>query len=204
VECTRCRELLSDLLDGRADAESAGAAEVHVATCAACRRHREELVALQRLVRLRPAAAVPDQTAVILARARPPLSGRFEWIRYALVAVALTQLMFALPGLVLGEDAGVPAHLARHAGSLGAALAIGMLYVAWRPERAIGLLPIAAALAACMAVTAVADIVTGRAGALGEGAHVLELVGLALVWAIAGAPRPSRRLLVPSGGASTG
>jgi predicted anti-sigma-YlaC factor YlaD len=173
-------------------------------TCAPCGRYHADLVQLQRIVRLRPADPVPDQTAAILVRARPPAGGRMAWVRYGLAVVALTQLVLALPELVFGLDAGTPAHLARHAGSLGTALAIGLLYAAWRPERAVGLLPIAAALAACMVVTAVADIVDGRAQALGEGTHVLELVGLALLWVLAGAPRPAPRLVLPSGGASAG
>jgi predicted anti-sigma-YlaC factor YlaD len=194
---------MSDLLDGRASADAA-AVEAHTTTCARCRRYHADLVQLQRMVRLRPAEPVPDQTAAILSRSRLPAGGRGSWVRYGLAVVALTQLVLALPELVFGLDAGTPAHLARHAGSLGTALAIGLLYAAWRPARAVGLLPIAAALAACMVVTAVADIVDGRAHALGEGTHVLELAGVALLWLLAGAPRPSPRFVLPSGSASAG
>jgi predicted anti-sigma-YlaC factor YlaD len=191
VDCTRCREILSDALDGRADAVAGRAADAHVTGCVECRAYRDEIAELQRLVRLRPAEPVPDQTTAILARAPLPAGGRQRWVRYGLLVVGLTQLALALPALLLGEDGDAPAHLARHIGSLAGALAIGLLYAAWRPARAAGLLPIAVALAACTAVTAVADVVDGRASALGEGAHVLELAGLVFLWMLAGSPRPS-------------
>jgi predicted anti-sigma-YlaC factor YlaD len=141
-------------------------------------------------VRLRPAEPVPDLTDAIVARARPPRPGPHQGVRWALVAVALGQLVLALPDLVLGEDGGVTLHVARHAGSLMAAMAVGLIYVAWRPERAFGLLPIASALAACMVVTAVLDSADGEAHALGELHHLLEVAGLVLVWLLAGRPRP--------------
>jgi predicted anti-sigma-YlaC factor YlaD len=72
---------------------------------------------------------------------------------------------------------------------MSAALAVGLVYAAWRPVRAFGLLPITGALAACMVVTAALDLAGGRAGALGEAHHVLDLAGLVLLWVLAGAPR---------------
>ena len=111
-------------------------------------------------------------------------------MRWALFTIALTELALALPGLVLGEGDGASVHVARHLGSLSIALAVGMAYAAWRPERAYGLLPVGGALAACTLVTAVLDVAEGRAGALGESYHVLELVALVLLWRLAGSPRP--------------
>ncbi len=204
MDCAHCREALSDVADGRADATVATAVDAHLVACAACQAYRDDLQALQRAVRLRPAEPVPDQTAPILARARPRVAGRGDWIRYGLAVVALGQLALAVPGLLLGDDAGTADHLARHVGSLAAAMAIGLLYAAWRPERAIGLLPIAAALAVCMAVTAVADVVEGRVGVLAEAAHLLEVAGLAFLWVLAGSPRPHLRPLIAGGRAAAG
>jgi hypothetical protein len=60
-----------------------------------------------------------------------------------------------------------------------------MVVVAWQPQRASGMLPMALALAAGVTLTAVADVVAGRSPAFAEAHHVLELVGVALVWHLA-------------------
>jgi predicted anti-sigma-YlaC factor YlaD len=117
------------------------------------------------------------------AAARPPV----EWARYALFTVAATQLVLALPLLLLGADEGTALHTTRELGAFGLALAVGMLVVAWQPHRAAGLLPMAVALAAGLTVTAVADMVTGHSPIVGEAPHLLELVGVLLLWRVAGA-----------------
>jgi hypothetical protein len=132
---------------------------------------------------------VPDLAPAILAKAHPPNPGRWEWIRTALAVVALTELVLSVPAL-FGVDAGASVHVARHVGSLSAALAVGLLYAAWKPVRAYGLLPIALALAGCMLITSAIDLANGRVDAIGEAHHVLELVSVALLWALAGWPLP--------------
>lgn len=197
MDCNAFRELMSARLDGECgDADSEALAR-HLAGCAACRAFDAELTALHRAVRVRAAEPVPDLSAAILARAHPPQPGRFEWVRWALLIVALTELALALPGLVLGEDTGATVHVARHIGSLSIAMAVGMAYAAWHPERAYGFLPVGAALAACTLVTAVLDVADGRAGAFGESHHVLELLALGLLWKLAGSPRPGSRARAP-------
>jgi predicted anti-sigma-YlaC factor YlaD len=184
---------MSDALDDLVDGDDQGAVEDHLGTCAACRQYRDDVADLHRWVRLRPAEDVPDLSERILARAHPPRRGRRDWICYSLLAVGLTELTLALPALVMGDDAGAPIHVARHVGSMSVALAVGLVYAAWRPVRAFGLLPIAAALAVCMVVTAALDLAGGRVAALGEAHHVLDVAGLLLLWLLAGAPRPGRR-----------
>jgi predicted anti-sigma-YlaC factor YlaD len=193
VDCDQCRDLLSDALDDRLDRVRRASLETHLVTCATCRAYGQELSELHRRVRLRAAEDVPDLSERILARAHPPNKGRSDWICYALLVVGLTELTLALPALILGEDAGAPIHVARHVGSMSVALAVGLVYAAWRPVRAFGLLPIAGALAACMVVTAVLDLADGRVAPLGEAHHVLDVAGLLLLWLLAGAPRPYGR-----------
>ena len=72
--------------------------------------------------------------------------------RLGLVLVGLIQLCYAIPGLVLGDDAGAPVHIAREQGSWAAALAVALLVAAWRPHHVEGLLPFVAALAVGLAV----------------------------------------------------
>jgi predicted anti-sigma-YlaC factor YlaD len=195
VECARSQEAVSARLDGELDPEESAALDVHLAGCADCRLAEARLVRVHRLVRVRQAPAVPDLTQAILSRYRPPSPGRGEWVRYGLAAVALTELVLAVPLLVgAGGDA---VHDTRHVGSLSAALAVGLLYAAWKPVRAFALVPIAAVLAVCMAVTAVLDIASGDAAAVGEAHHLLDVAGLVLLWLLAGRPLPRRR---PTGG----
>jgi predicted anti-sigma-YlaC factor YlaD len=147
----------------------------------------------------------PDLTAPILARItaeiKPARSDRRRDLRVALVVVALLQLALAVPALLLGSDGGAPVHVARELGSFDAALAVGFLVAAWQPARAFGLLPVAAALVAFLAGTAVLDVAAGHAPAMAESHHLLDLVGLALVWlltraGVPGGPAGARRLAV--------
>lgn len=141
---------------------------------------------------MRRAEPVPDLTGSILAAlprsTRPQPIG--EWIRYALFTVAATQLLLALPAVLLGEDAGASIHVARELGSFDVALGIGLLWAAWRPARSAGLLPMALALAATLAVTAGIDVARGTAPAVGEAHHVLDLAGVTLLWLL---NRPGRQ-----------
>ncbi len=196
MTCDRVRLALSARLDGEDADVAESVVAVHLAGCAACRSFAAESEALHRALRLRSAEAVPDLTAPILAsideeRVRVGDSRRSA-LRMALVAVGVVQLLAALPALVLGDDAGLPVHAARHIGSFDAALAVGFLIAAWRPARIAGLLPVLAVLVACLLVGAAVDVVTGQAPAGGETLHLVVLVGLAAAWFLArmSAPPP--------------
>jgi predicted anti-sigma-YlaC factor YlaD len=203
VNCAEAQVATSALLDGELSPLDRRALDAHLDTCPDCQAFASRAEALQRRLRVRPADPVPDLTAEILARAHPPRPGRAEWVRYALAIVALTELVMSLPALLLAEETGASAHAARHIGAMSAALALGFLYTAWRPERAFGVLPIAAALAGTMAVTGVFDAIRGTTPIVGEAHHVLELAGFALVWMLAGLPGvPRDRLFRRRAGAA--
>jgi predicted anti-sigma-YlaC factor YlaD len=189
MDCTTCREAISAALDGEAAPAERAAIDDHLAGCGPCRAWSSTASHAHRLVRLRPAEPVPDLAPAILAKAHPPNAGRGEWIRTALAVVALTELVLSVPAL-FGVDAGASVHVARHVGSLSAALAVGLVYAAWKPVRAYGLLPIALALAGCLLATSLVDLANGRVDALGEAHHVLDLVAVTLLWALAGWPLP--------------
>lgn len=199
MSCERWIEAASSELDGELSPAEAASLRVHLDGCAACRYEAAQLRTLHRAMRLRPAEAVPDLSARILAVANAPRAGHGEWIRLSLLVVALTEAVLAVPSL-LGRTGGTAVHTARHLGSLELAFALGLVYVAWRPVRAFGLLPMAGALALAFTTTAVIDVSVGRAPAAGEAHHVLDIVGLALLWLLAGAPRPwGRRTSGPVG-----
>lgn len=198
MRCDRAREALSARLDAELPDTEADDLTSHLTTCAGCQAYAADLDVLHRAVRVRAAEPVPDLTPAIVAATadqlpRPRAQARVavEWVRYALFTVGTTLLLLSLPLLAWGEDEGTPLHAARELGAFGLALAVGMVVVAWQPERARGLLPMALALGAGVTLTAVADVVAGRSPALAEAHHFLELVGIALVWRLAHQPSPT-------------
>ena len=194
MDCESYRDAISAGLDGEDPGPAGATLSDHLAGCASCAAFVQHAGSLHRATRLRAAEPVPDLVGAVLARADTPRRRQPEWARYALFAVALTQLVLALPLVLFGQDLGASVHVARELGSWDVALAIGLLYAVWRPDKASGLLPFAAALAGTMAVTAGLDVLSGRQSVLSESHHVLELVGLALLVVLA---RPTWR---PTGG----
>ncbi|MEX2626027.1 MAG: zf-HC2 domain-containing protein [Ilumatobacteraceae bacterium] len=209
--CTMVRELLSAVVDDEATGHERAVVDRHLDGCAACRVHAEHLAVLTRRVRLRPAEPVPELTTRVLDRARPPRLGRGGWIRPALAWVAVVLLAQSVGPLVFGAADGADSHVARHLGAFSAALGVGLLSAAWRPHRAFGLLPFAAALVVTMLVAALLDVAGGSSTLMAETVHLAEIVGLALLWLISGSPgldrarrargAPGRRLVGSGAGA---
>lgn len=191
--CQQTREVWSARLDGEAGALEWSVASRHLDACTACAAWCDAAGDLARRSRVRAADPVPDLVPDILARVHPTRPGRGDWVRNLLAVVGLTQLLLALPALVFADASSAPVHTARHLGAMTVALGLGFVYCAWRPERAYGMVPVAAAMAVTLVVTALLDVVRGDAPALGETTHVLEMAGFALVWALAGTPGLPRR-----------
>jgi len=201
MDCETYRLGISARLDGEDAGFDDAALAWHLASCEPCRRFESEAIHLTRAVRVASAESAPDLTPTIMAainRERAAKSRRFdpEALRGGLIALAVVQMLLALPVLLLGRDAGAPVHIAREVGSFDFALAVGFLFVGWRPARAYGMLPLVAALVACLGITTAVDLARGTATFLGESAHLLDLFGLASVWELArmdGPPRPYGR-----------
>jgi len=204
MDCDDLREAISARLDGEDPGVDDGALDAHLTACGTCRAWADGAATLHRLVRVQAADPVPDLTDAILARATGapdprPAAARPRPVssaRWALVAVALTQLVLAAPDLLLGGD-GSATHVARELGAFDVALAVGLVVAAWQPARAWGLLPVGAALALVLGFAAVADVLEGSATVLDESHHLLEVAGLALLWLVArearahGGPAPA-------------
>lgn len=198
MTCMQIHQAISARLDGEAPGLDESTVYAHLAGCADCRAFSHRAEALHRSVRLAPAPAIPDLTPAILTaigaetlgtdRAEPDTNLALRWI---LVAIAVAQIAVAIPALVFGSDAGLPVHTARHIGSFDVALAVGFLYAAWKPSRIPGLLPVVAALVACLVGSSLLDVASGNTRALGEAQHVLDFVGLAVVWLLS-RPAPRR------------
>ncbi|HEX4775831.1 MAG TPA: zf-HC2 domain-containing protein, partial [Acidimicrobiia bacterium] len=133
MNCNQCREIVSAGLDHEArDDETAAAAE-HLRRCAACRAFADGIGKLHRRTRLAPAAPVPDLAAPILAAIGADATERRERLmplRVVLAVVAVLEIGAAMPALLLGDDARLSAHAARHAGSFALALGVGFLWAA--------------------------------------------------------------------------
>lgn len=192
MDCDLCRIGLSAELDGEEIPAPPEEVHRHLLGCEACATWLEEVTRLHRAVRVRRAEPLVDRTDEILARV--PLTARprpvREGVRYALLAIGMTQILLALPALVLAESQSTPVHITREMGAFELALGVGLLAAVWRPRLCSGMLPFAAALAGAMAFTTAIDLAQGQAVAAAEGQHLLAFIGVAL---LAGLQRPPGR-----------
>jgi predicted anti-sigma-YlaC factor YlaD len=188
ARCEDFIEVLSASIDQELDTDQERVVSLHLAECAACRGTAEQFSALTRRVRLRTIEQVPDLAAAVMNRARPARLGRGGWLRPALAWVAVVMGAQSVGPLFTSTIDGVDTHAARHLGAFALALAVGLAYVAWRPHRAIGLLPFALALVITTIGAALLDLWNRRSSALGESVHLTELIGVTLLWMIAGSP----------------
>src|SRR6476469_4613465 len=137
MRCTHIRHALSARLDGEDPGVDDVVIDTHLETCGSCRDFAASAEHLHRSTRFAPAPAMPDLTPAILAAigddvAAPTDDTRLA-LRWILAILAVVQIGVAVPALLLGSDAGLPVHAARHLGSFDIAVAVGFLFAAWRP-----------------------------------------------------------------------
>ena len=193
------RELISARLDDELSSVESHALDSHLRHCVECTGFATRAAALAPVLRVRAADDIPDLVAPILATAKSPRRDTLrDGARLMLFWVAIVELAFALPALVLGDSSGASSHVARHLGSFDVAIAAGLLYAAWRPHRALALVPVALVLSGCVIVTATLDLTDGSTSTGLEAHHLVDLVGFALLWIVAGRPLPSRGALRPT------
>ncbi|MEY2959688.1 MAG: hypothetical protein RLZZ01_2256 [Actinomycetota bacterium] len=188
MSCIEARERVSAAADGELGAGEGPVLDAHLEECEQCTEYAATVAVLTRTVRLRPVVVGPDPVATVLARSRPPRLGRGGWMRPTLAWVGVVVAAQSIGPLVAGSLDGAPTHVARHVGASALALAVGFGYAAWRPTRAFGLVPLVAALFAATVIASLLDTVTGTRSAVAESVHVAELVGMVLLWSVAGAP----------------
>lgn len=186
--CAEARLLISAATDDELRHDERRLLDAHLEGCPACRLHADAVASLTRTVRLRSAESEREFVASVMARSRPARLGRGGWLRPALAWCGLVIAVLSLRPLILAEIDGVPTHIARHVGASSLALAVGLLYAAWRPHRAFGLLPLVGALLATTLLSAVLDTVDGSQSVVAEAVHIIEMIGLVLLWMVAGSP----------------
>lgn len=190
VRCGQVREAVSARLDGEDPGLLPRTVEAHLRSCPDCRGHARRAAAINRQLRLQPVAdgAGTDHTPEILAAirrerdpVRSPTPGAEVATRVGLLGLALLQLAHALPGLLSAAD-GAASHSLRELGSFQVAVAVGFAAAAITPARALGLLPVTAALASCLVLVTAVDLLSGTVVAIGELIHLAEAGGVALLW----------------------
>jgi predicted anti-sigma-YlaC factor YlaD len=160
----------------------------HLESCSDCRNHADAVATLTRTVRLRSAQFEREFLTRVMTRSRPGRLGRGGWLRPALIWCGSVIFILSLRPLVWGEADGAPTHIARHVGASSLALAVGLLYAAWRPHRAFGLLPFVGALLATTVLSTLLDTLDGSRSLLPEAVHLVEMAGLVILWMVAGSP----------------
>ncbi|MCU1365461.1 MAG: hypothetical protein JWN39_1100 [Ilumatobacteraceae bacterium] len=197
MTCDPWLEAISARADGEPPTIDDRMVDSHIASCPSCRSFADNLHELRR-ASVDVAAPMPDLSGRVVKAARLADRNSVWWVlRLGLGVVAVQVVVLSTPALLLGHESGSDPHTARHLGSFAIAYAIGLLVVALRPAKARGMLPLAAALAGCLAITAVIDIAEGRVPAVAEMHHVPEVVGLVLVWVLA---MPKRLPTMTAGG----
>jgi predicted anti-sigma-YlaC factor YlaD len=187
VTCTEARELLSGYLDDGDEVPES--IKAHLATCVACRSWEQGAHELSRRL------IVPAETSGGPRTARLPMPRRFwafRLARFALAWIGVLLIAFNLPDLFArGIDVEL-IHLSRHQSSFSMALGTSFLFVAWRPDRAYGLVPIAAVFA-IMLSGATFDLINGASTIERESIHLVEIAGLVVVWILGMSAGPGRR-----------
>jgi predicted anti-sigma-YlaC factor YlaD len=190
VDCEAARVAISSSADGEA-VVGRDALSDHVATCPDCQGYERAVASLQppavRAVTA-PSTAFSDR---VLGALEPDRSTSTEskFLRIALGIVGILAFIQAMPEL-FASGSGANEHMSRHLGVFTAALAVGFIYTALRPRRVGGLLPVAAVISVGLVVTAVIDVTAGHTPIAGETTHILEIVGLVIMWLLTRFERP--------------
>lgn len=202
---------LSAILDGEDPGVDRTDLDAHLRGCAQCAAWQVSAQNATEATRARwrAEADVPDRTAQVLAAvaagvapARPAGGAHTGVLRWALAISAAAQLLLALPAMVADPSAGDAAlHTGREMASFDVAVAIGFLFVAWRPAWAQALVPVAVALAGCLLLTSAIDVSGGAAQLGHELNHLLAGVQAVLLWILSRTDRtPAGPEPFPGGG----
>jgi len=115
-----------------------------------------------------------------------------RWVRFALAWIGVLLIAWNIVGM-FSAGSGSAIHLERHQAAFDVALGLAFLFVAWRPDRAYGMVPFAATFTFALSISAIIDLINGASTLVRESAHLLELAGLGLLWFLGAAVGPGRR-----------
>ena len=185
MNCETAQAAVSASIDG--DHDVAAAVDVHLNECDECRQWQERAYRLRRAT-LRSAVDGGD----LEIEGVPSRAGLYRWVRFALAWAGVLLVLWNVVDM-FAAGSGSAIHLERHQAAFGVALGLAFLFVAWRPDRAYGMVPFAATFTLALSLSAIIDLVNGASTLLRESAHLVELVGLALLWVLGVEAGPGRR-----------
>lgn len=183
MDCDEARTLISADLDGQLDDRSA--LDAHLAGCTACRDWEARAAALTRSTR---PIGITTRTSGDL----PHGFLTYRWVRFALGWAGILLIVWNIGGVFDTVDATYQ-HLWRHQHAFGIALGLTFLFVAWRPDRAYGLVPVAATFTVALGGAALVDLINGSTPLSRESKHLVEIIGLGMLWALGWSAGPGRR-----------
>jgi predicted anti-sigma-YlaC factor YlaD len=193
MTCERWRDAISCIVDGEPTEIEADLVAAHVARCAGCRTFQSHALATRRMLRLRPAPAMPDLAPrIVRLHTITERIARWPLARAVLAVVAIEIVVASGPALILARHDDAAAHASRHLGAFSVAYGVALLVVVVRPARARTVLPVALVLAGTLTLTAIVDGLRGQVPLLGETWHLPEVLSVVLVWIVA-APSPRGR-----------
>lgn len=169
--------------------------DAHLDSCPECRRWFDDAARITRLARTGVAQSTPDLVSAVMAQA--PVVGRARVtaiLRGALALIGASQLALAVAqvfgpaqtadGQVIGSGMSM-AHLAHESAAWNLALGVGFLWVAYRIDKATGLLPTLTAFIGLLTLLSLLDFLTGRVDVARLVTHVLVFLGYGVILALA-------------------
>ena len=172
-------EQVSAAIDGEVTEPERVAAMAHAGRCARCTHAIAAASALPARGPL-PAGVLDD--TLLTSRERRWLNGR--WTRRLLLVAAIVIVLEAAPTYIRGSGLGAEAHAARHLATWQIGFGIGLLVAAWVSRLTYAMLALAATFALLTITATVIDVIRGHSGPWRESVHLVELVGVYLLWRI--------------------
>lgn len=187
MTCDEYRLALSAELDGEPLGIPALALRAHVVACPACTAWLAAAQRVTRLTRVAPADDIPDVSDAVInqlaGQPRPRMSRRTlaRVCRFLLAVTGIAQAALAFPSLLGHDSMHATMHVAHEIGAWNAALAVGFGWVAFRPQRAAGLLPALSTFVILLFGLSLPDLVNGHVQGSRVSNHFLAVAGLVLL-----------------------
>jgi hypothetical protein len=142
------------------------------------------VASVQTIASVAPTSAAPTQSPLangeMTARERRWLTG--SWSRRLLVVAALVIVAEAIPSYIRGEGLTSQTHATRHLASWQIGFGVGLFVAAWFSRMSHAMLALAATFAILTTTATALDVVSGHRGPLTEWVHLVEVIGVFLLW----------------------
>jgi predicted anti-sigma-YlaC factor YlaD len=177
-------EQVSASADGELPETERAAAAAHTSTCPDCTASLTATALLRPALHTaatpapsRPAGIDADQ---LTSQERRWLSGR--WARRLLLVAAVFIVIEAIPAYIRGDGPTAETHAVRHLAAWQIGFGVGLIVASWVSRMSHAMLAFAATFAALTVVATSIDIISGHSGPLAEPVHLIELIGVFLLW----------------------